>query len=621
MAETDAPSPVCESGNLTDTAARGPTRRPERRPPGTPTSESTSDRPRPVALLLATVAAITFALVVLTAGPAAAHATLVNTSPADGSGGERQPTSVSATFDEAVQIDAGSLRVFGPSGALVNAGPASHGGGSESQVTATLPTGLARGTYTVSWRVISADSHPVQGAFTFWVGAPGGKAPALTGGSARHGLGVVYGVLRWLAFAGFALLVGAAAFVLCCWSAGSEQARVRWLLVGGWVGLVLASVGIVLVQGPYALGSGGMLDSAVLRETLASRLGTALIVRLLLLGVAAGYLAWLLGRAGLAAARERRWLGACGAALAVCLAATWALGDHASTGIQRWLAVPVDVLHLLAMATWLGGLAVLGFALLRPGVGPAVRTAGGAGPGDAGVVAVNRFSSIALGCVATLVATGAYQVWRQVGTPPALAATTYGRLLLFKLGVFAVLIGAAWLSRDWVRRAARQRQGSGRPVERGAAVADVGLLRRSVLAEALLATVVLAVTALLVDAAPARSAYAVPVSANVRFDTGGAGGAGSLVLALDPARIGPNALHVEVLGDDGRPRAVPEVRAALTLPSRGVGPLPITLTPAEPGFYHAPGVVVPMAGEWRLDVTVRTSAIDETTVSVPARVR
>lgn len=605
MTETDAPSPTARPEH----SARGTARR------------SARGRPRPVVLWSATLAAAALALVVLTAGPAAAHATLVNTTPADGSGAAQQPTSVSATFDEPVQIDSGSLRVFGPSGALVAAGPASHGNGGEAQVTATLPAGLAHGTYTVSWHVISADSHPVQGAFTFWVGAPGGKAPALTGGSSQHGLGVVYGVLRWLAFAGFALLVGAAAFVLCCWPAGSDQARVRALLVGGWVGLVLASVGIVLVQGPYALGSGGVLDSAVLRETLASRLGTALIVRLLLLGVAAGYLAWLLGRAGLAARRERLGLGASGTLLAICLAGTWALADHASTGIQPWLAVPVDMLHLLAMATWLGGLAVLGFALLSPGAVATIRAGNGPGLAGAGSAAVSRFSTIALGCVVTLVATGAYQVWRQVGTPPALGATTYGRLLLFKLGVFAVLIGAAWLSRDWVRRALRQRQQVKRPAVRGAAAQDAGLLRRSVLAEALLATVVLAVTALLVDAAPARSAYAVPVSANLRFDTGGAGGTGSVALVLDPARIGPNTLHIEVLGDDGRPRTVPEVRAALTLPSRGVGPLPITLTPADPGFYHATGVVVPIAGDWRLDVTVRTSSIDETTVSAPARVR
>ncbi len=568
-----------------------------------------SARPRAFARSLALAAGMAAALILLFAGPASAHASVVSSSPADGSGSAAGPARVTVTFDEPVQIDEQSLRVFGPSGALTHTGPVSHGAGGDAQVTVAMPAGLAHGTYTAAWQVISADSHPVHGAFTFWVGAPGGKAPAISGGgSASAGLGFGYGLLRWLAFAGLALLVGVAAFALCCWPDAVARARVRRLLVGGWLALVAASVGILLIQGPYARGGGlsTAFAPAVVRETLGSRLGVALIARLLVLGLATGYLAWLLARVRIVGRRERIWLGCAGGALAVALAATWAGADHAATGIQVALAVPVDVVHLLAMAVWLGGLATLVVALPARS---ADTTSAAAGPALPVAAAVPRFSRIAFGCVSALTLTGAYQTWRQVGTPPALAATAYGELLLFKLGVLAVLIVMAYFARDWVRRLAG---GVGR---------DVAALRRSVLSEALLATVVLAVTALLVDAAPARTAYAAPVAASAGYDTGGANGTGMVRVLLTPARAGANELRVQVDDANGRPRVVPELRAELSLPGRGIGPLPITLSQAGPGLYQAAAVPVPLSGRWRLDLTVRTSPIDETTVSVPAAVR
>lgn len=126
--------------------------------------------------------------------------------------------------------------------------------------------------------------------------------------------------------------------------------------------------------------------------------------------------------------------------VATGLAATWAMAEHASTGLQPAVAMPVDVLHLLAVAAWLGGLAALVVSLYW---GPPVERA-----------AVRRFSRIAFGSVVVLVATGLYQSWRQVGTWRALTDTAYGRLLLIKVALVVVLVGIAWLSRQWTGRLA-----------------------------------------------------------------------------------------------------------------------------------------------------------------------
>lgn len=109
---------------------------------------------------------------VLGAAPTAlAHATLESTSPADGAVVSSAPASVSATFDESVGVSPDSLRVFAPNGQRADNGHTTHGRVPQ-QITVGLLPGLGHGTYTVSWHVVSADSHRVQGAFTFSVGAP-----------------------------------------------------------------------------------------------------------------------------------------------------------------------------------------------------------------------------------------------------------------------------------------------------------------------------------------------------------------------------------------------------------------------------------------------------------------
>jgi copper transport protein len=134
-------------------------------------------------------------------------------------------------------------------------------------------------------------------------------------------------------------------------------------------------------------------------------------------------------------------------------------------------------------------------------------------------------------------------------------------------------------------------------------------LRRSVLAELTVALLVLTVTALLVNAVPARQAAAQPFSRSFSV-------LGIQVNAIvDPAKAGPgNQVHFYVLGRLGQPRAVPELDAAISLPSAGIGPLAIPLRVGGPGHYLATGVTIPFAGDWVLKVTVRTTALDEQVV-------
>ncbi|MET7980431.1 copper resistance protein CopC, partial [Streptomyces mirabilis] len=410
-------------------------------------------------LLLAVIGAV-----LAGAAPASAHAALTGSDPQQGAVVSRAPTQVSLTFSEQVAMSDGSVRVLDPKGKRVDTGKATDLGGTTYGVK--LHSGLPDGTFTVTYQVVSADSHPVSGAFTFSVGAPSQTSVALSDPAVGGGVvGALYGVGRYVSYAGFILLVGGAAFVLACWQRGAGVRPVQRLVVSGWLALTGATLALLLLRGSY-VGSGkvgDIFDLTLLGQVLQTKSGAALVSRLLLLAAGALFIAVLFGayarrdeadvtdasgkddgsdKGGVDVDAEKRdltfGLAIGGAVVAAGLAASWAMAEHASTGIQAGLAMPVDVLHLLAVAVWLGGLSTLLVALFRAPAETQI---------DA--VAVRRFSRLAFGSVTVLAATGIYQSWRQVGSWSALTGTWYGQLLLIKISLVAVLVGIAWISRRW----------------------------------------------------------------------------------------------------------------------------------------------------------------------------
>ncbi len=546
------------------------------------------------------------------ASPAAAHAVLISTDPGQGAVVATLPATVSLTFGEPVVAAADGVRVFGPDGAEVdNRHTVALGRSSTVGVGLAGGSDQRQGTYTVSWRVISADSHPVAGAFTFSVGHPSpSRAPATAQPAGSVTVGVVYAIVRAAAFASYALLVGSIAFVLLCWPGAIARRDVRRVMLVGWAALLATSVATLLLQGPYGNGLGldRLFDSTIISETLGSRLGAALTVRLLLLALAGGYLVLLCAWLGHLKRRGRACFGAVGVALAIGLACTWAAADHAAVGLQPALALPVDVVHLLTMGLWLGGLVTL-VVVLQPAAADTRNNKAQAPPEHA----VSRFSSVATASIVTLIGTGSYQSWRQLGGWAAFGSTDYGRLLLVKLGVFAamgcVALRSRKTTREWQTLLWR-------------ALPLTSTLRRSVLAEAALGAVVLGITAMLVNAEPGRTATVDPPGPAhhvIRYDTGGRNGQGQLIVDVDPAATGPNTVRITVEDPHGVPHDVAELHSTLNL--RRLGPFTVTLEHTAPGEYVAQAVQLPYRGTWQLRVTVRTSDIDETTVATPIDIR
>jgi copper transport protein len=590
--------------------------------------------------------ALTTAGLLAGAGSASAHAVLISTTPARNTILTAPPGQVTLRFGESVLLPPSALRVFDPAGVQVDDGHPVHPGPDGATVGVGLRAGTAQGSYTVAWRVISADTHPVSGAFNFSVGHPSATSAAIAappGGSLI--VGMLYAVVRALAYASFAALAGAAAFMLWCWPAGAARPLAPRVAATGWATLLLSTIATLLLQGPYGDGTGlaDIVEPGTVATTLALPLGGALIARLLLLAATAVYLGQLRHRLPTATSATLRGLRISGVLLAVGIAATWSISGHAAVGRQPELALPVDLAHLLAMATWLGGLAVLAAALRHT-------------PSDLGhrqqlTAAVTRFSPIALGCVAVLGATGTYQSWRQVGSWPALTGTDYGRLLILKVLAVLALLTVAAGSRRAVHRMRAGATAHRAAVPAGAATprgpwppatstptsspppaqsqhADTPehRLRLTVLIETIIAVAVLALTAVLVNAEPARTAAAAaasdtrgPVRASLAYNTGGPSGAGTLDITIGPAQTGPNAIGITVHGPTGTTNDVAELDVELALPQRHLGPLSLPVSRPEPGRYRADGQI-PFAGTWELALTVRTSDIDETTVRLPVTI-
>jgi copper transport protein len=268
--------------------------------------------------------------------------------------------------------------------------------------------------------------------------------------------------------------------------------------------------------------------------------------------------------------------------LAAAVTWTFVADGHAVTG--RWVVggEAATLAHLVAMATWLGGLALLFVAAPEIDDELARRVS-------------SRWSPLAAGCVGVIVLTGVVQAWRSVdGWDPA---SDYQRLLLAKtIGLVGMLVAA---------------QGARKVIARVGGDASVPMrLRRAVALELAIGVAVLALTTVLVQTPPtearpqAPTAPSVPTTVVADWSTSVRQGKRSLLLHLDGATVGRHTMHL-VLDDSADPLTAPvTARARLLLPARSLGPFPIELAPAGPNSWTAPAIEIPEVGEWRLEVIV-----------------
>lgn len=499
-------------------------------------------------------------LAFLIAAPTAAfaHAALIGTVPADGAVLEASPSTFSLEFSEPVsplrlllvlpdgtQRPLASFRLAGQTLEIDN------------------PEPLGRGTHVLSWRVISADGHPVGGSLLFSVGAPS-AVPAMAEPVDKLLRGAIWAAKLAL-YVGLFLGVGAA-FALA-WLSPARQHGESFAVAALLCGLIAAPLSLGL-QGLDALGAplSQLGDWAVWQAGIRTSFGWTVLIALAALGLA--LLSRVLPRADARPAA---------AAALVAVGAALAASGHASAAEPQWLTRPMVFLHGTAIAFWAGALVPLAFSLKREA-------------DDGGFL--RRFSDAIPPVVAVLAIAGVALAVVQVRTPSALIETAYGRLLLVKLALLAVLFVLAAVNR-WTLT---------RPAEAGEAQARRKLVR-SIIAETMIVLLIFGVAAGWRFTPPPRAlALAAAQPASIHIHTSKA----MADVTVSPGHVGPVSVSIVVMTGDFGPLDAKELTLVLSNPASGIEPLKRPATKGQDGVWRVDGLVLPLAGRWtvRLDILV-----------------
>jgi copper transport protein len=565
--------------------------------------------------MLLACAAACFALLALAPAAALAHAQLQGTTPTAETVVRSEPRVFAFHFDEAVQGGIGSVRVFDAQGHRVDDGTISHPG-APSSIAVGLRPGLPDGTYLATYRVVSVDTHVVSGGATFSIGHPGGQGSLTVAGLlARNRTGratlLAFGVVRALGYLAIALFVGGLALLALLWRRAGAMGEADERLRGRARAILAAAAALGLVVTALAFGlqgaeEGGVsfssaFGSGVLEGVIHSRFGTWWGIRLL------DWAALLVLCATAAKVRSSRvWEALCGLG-GVLLIVTVVLSGHAYSQSPRGLLIASDFAHLAAMSLWLGGLTMMLVAVPRAtaALDPQARSKLLSG-------LLGAFSPLALASVITLAGTGALQAYVHVRSLNGLLHTGYGRDVLAKTALLAVLVGLGYGQRERVMPALRE------AVKSGSSPGAAGFRLRNLLRLEVLAIVaVISVTGALVDYTPPVSQEAGPVNVSARI------GPAELEMTVEPARVGPNGIHIYLLNArSGLPyTAAREVRLTAALPARSIGAQKLSLQPAGPGHWVATGAQLIPAGVWRLAMTVRVSEFEQFTRQVEVSIR
>jgi copper transport protein len=551
---------------------------------------------------------LVLALVPALAGKAEAHAGLVRSTPAAGATLDVAPHELLLEFSEDLDTSFSKVQLFNSKSQLINAGPGAIDPAAPLVLRLTLQD-LSKDSYTAIWRVRSAiDGHVTEGSVPFGVGIaapttslippPGTPEPATIPPPPLDA------AARWLNLLMAAVALGGLPFGLLVWrpalhamqharadhaAADETMTRaIKRLIVVGCMLFVLTNGLFLLAQASAAAGV-PLLQAigAPTVQLLGGRSGLLLLTRVALTLLIAT-LAWWLPALG--QGRAWRWW----AALAIGSAAllTFSLNSHGAAEPQgAIIAVLLDWLHVMAMVSWLGG-----FIPLIIAIGVARRESERVLPLR---LLIPRFSWLAASCLVLLTLTGIYSYVLHIGDLDLIEATTYGRALAVKIGLFGLLLLLGGLNLFILSPRLRAR---GNHLARA--------FGRSVRLELFVGALLLLAVGAMTSVAPSKTAWEeqerLGLKQQATVDNV------DLVLQVAPAQIGDNEFAVDVT--DRRPGAQDAPSKMLLnfdMVGMQMGELQTEARKASAQRYTARGSFASMGGRWHIEVVLRRAGFDD----------
>ena len=295
--------------------------------------------------------------------------------------------------------------------------------------------------------------------------------------------------------------------------------------------------------------------------------------------------------------------------LAAALVGSLAFAGHAigGEGVEGVVHPLADVLHLIAASAWVGTLAPLALLLTLTGEGADTLAVTRA--------ATLRFSTLGIASVATLLATGLVNTWYLVGSVAALSGTGYGRLLLVKLALFAIMVAiAAW---NWSQLTPRLVQEPDAEAARKAR----SQLRRNATIEASAGAIIIGIVAVLGTLPPASHAHHEAAASSIPADAAFVhlhGENGMAEVTIEPGHTGASTATIRLWDQNFDPASAADpVTLTLTAPAPGSKPISRLAAQGSDGLWHVDNIQLPEPGNWTVDVDAVFNPTSRLRVAAP----
>lgn len=516
-----------------------------------------------------------------------AHANVVKSTPAEKEVLNTVPSVVSVEFGEAIEpSNITSLIVTDEQGNRVDLENTSIDPENPKLLTVGVKKDIPNGIYSIQWKVLSEDGHPIQGVIPFGIKITEKEASELQAKTTSYTPTADVVINRGLLYVGLSLYTGVLLFHLVIYKEGREQSlkaqsRSRTIIqfaLGSIIISVLLSLPIqtIITAGTTWLEA---LRPSVLRETLElPNFGRLWMIQLIFTALLAITTYWSLKREKLSSLKV--WT------IPICillgLMVVKSLNSHAASLQYKEIAIVSNFLHLLAASLWVGGLAAIFFILSAYH-----KEKGNDDQGWALYwVAIRRFTPWALVSGATLLFTGLFNSTLLVSTLHSLSHTDYGITLLVKISLFIMisLFGIFHLVKSLLRQKKQ--------------------LKVTVGVEFSIGIVILIVAALLTNLQPPLLAGAEPLSATKQLDNGY-----EITLSVSPNAVGVNTLDIHVKDPNGQPAAdVEQIMVTVSAVGMNMEKPPFNVPAVSSGDFQAVGRYFTMAGEWNIHVSGFTTS-------------
>lgn len=518
-------------------------------------------------------------LIILIPKSASAHAYVVKSNPVENETLKKAPTVVKIEFDEDIQVSHfNTLFVRDTSGKRVDLKDAHIDKRNKKLLEAGVKENLKDGLYSIQWKAISADGHPIQGVIPFQIGLAEAGADDVQVEEMGYVPQIDMIMERGVLYTSFSLFLGVLFFNLIIYKGDaievhSRSKRIIWISL---IGIFISLLCNLPLQAKINADVSWLeaFNPLLLKETLQlSVFGYVWITQMALISVLIIVTYFAVKREKLSSFKV--W--SIPILLFIGLLVMKAFNSHAFGLKFKDIAVVMDFLHLFAASLWVGGLSSI-ILLLRKEDDKWTKYWD----------AIKRFSPWATGAVIVIVLTGLFNSTFFIPTIHSLFDTKYGLALLAKILLF-VCMGILGII-HYVKGRIRAQQGLGATVK----------------VEFIIGIIVFVIVAFMTNVQTPPMPPTGPFTESKQLDNGY-----ELTLHVSPNKVGQNTFHITLKDENGQPVTNME-QIVLTTQSldMNMGKGSFKVSAISPGEYEAEGMYINMTGNWNIQVHGLTKSLD-----------